>query len=226
MARVIFDIETLGRDFDSLDEETRHYLLKSAETEEEEQAVRESLSLYPQTAEIIAIGLYNPDTRKGVVHYQAPGNTPEPFEEDGIQYAAGDEKGILQSFWEVIPFYQEFVTFNGRSFDCPFIMIRSAVHRMKPKRDLMPNRYNGPHIDLLDQLSFFGATRRRFSLDMWCRTFGIQSPKDGGITGQDVRHFFAEKRYLEVARYCARDLKATAELLRCWEDCIKFHPAR
>ncbi|MGE5894365.1 MAG: ribonuclease H-like domain-containing protein [bacterium] len=225
-SRVIFDIETVGRDFDSLDQETQQYFLKSAETEEEEQEIRDSLSLYPQTSAIIAIGLYNPDTQKGVVHYQAPEATPEPFEEEGIQYRAGDERAILQSFWEVIPLYREFVTFNGRTFDCPFILIRSAVHRIRPKRDLMPNRYNGPHIDLMDQLSFFGATRRRFSLDIWCRTFGIRSPKEDGIKGQDVRRLFAEKRYLDIARYCARDIRATAELLTCWEGYIKFQPSR
>ena len=27
----------------------------------------------------------------------------------------------------------------------------------------MPNRYNGAHIDLLDQLTFYGAARGRFS---------------------------------------------------------------
>ena len=71
----------------------------------------------------------------------------------------------------------EIITFNGRGFDCPFILIRSAVHKIKPTKDLMPNRYNGVHIDLLDQLTFYGASRRKFSLDMWCKTFGIKAPK-------------------------------------------------
>lgn len=226
MSRVVFDIETVGKDFDSLDDAVQEYLLRGAATEEEESEVRSSLALYPQTAEIVALGMYNPDSRKGMVHFQSPGHSTEPFEEQGMEYRAGSEKEMLAAFWAVIPHYHEFVTFNGRGFDCPFIMIRSAVHGIRPTRDLMPNRYSGPHIDLLDQLSFFGATRRRFSLDMWCRTFGIDSPKSGGVKGQDVGQAFAEGRYVDIARYCARDVRATAELLARWQTYMKFSPSR
>ncbi len=221
MSRVIFDIETLGKDFGSLDEPSREYLMRWADTEQEKQEVIESLSFYPHTAEIIALGMYNYDTSKGVVYYQSPGKDAGPVEEEGITYEVKDEKGILMSFWEVINHYDEFVTFNGRGFDCPFIIVRSALHKIKPTRDLMPYRYKGPHIDLFDQLSFFGATRKKFSLDMWCRTFGIVSPKDEGIKGEDVKQIFEEGRYLDIARYCGRDIVATGELMKCWEEYIK-----
>lgn len=226
MSRVVFDIETVGRDFDSLDEEIQEYFLKGAASDDEELEIRSSLGLYPQTAEIVALGMFNPDSRKGMVHYQAPGHPRESFQEEGIEYRVGDEKALLVAFWEVIPFYSEFVTFNGRGFDCPFIMVRSAVHGIRPTRDLMPNRYSGPHVDLLDQLSFFGATRRRFSLDMWCRTFGIDSPKAGSVKGQEVGQAFAEGRFLDIARYCARDVRATAELLVHWQTYVKFSPSK
>ncbi len=225
MSRIIFDIETIGADFDALDLSQQEYLLKYAETEEDAEAVKESLGLYPLTGEIVTIGLLNPDTLKGAVYFQAPGREIRPFEEDGIQYETGSERIIIEKFWEVIKSYSQFVTFNGRTFDCPFILIRSAVHRLRPTRELMPNRYNGPHIDLLDQLTFYGATRRRFSLEMWCRAFGIRSPKDEGISGQDVKRFFKEGRYAEIARYCARDLLATRELLLHWENYVKYRPA-
>ncbi|RMG03276.1 MAG: 3'-5' exonuclease, partial [Nitrospirae bacterium] len=205
MSRVIFDIETVGVDFDTLDEERQAYLLRNAETEAEEEAVKEQLGLSPLTGEIVAIGMLNPDTERGVVLFQAPEKEIGEFDEGGITFKTGSEKEILQEFWETINRYNQFVTFNGRGFDCPFIMIRSAINRIKPTRDLMPNRYNGPHIDLLDQLSFFGATRR-YSLDMWCRSLGIKSSKEEGITGLDVKELFTEGRYLDIARYCARDL--------------------
>ncbi|VAX34672.1 hypothetical protein MNBD_NITROSPIRAE03-229 [hydrothermal vent metagenome] len=224
MSRIIFDIETIGADFDALDLPQQEYLLKYAETEEEAEAVKDSLGLYPLTGEIVTIGLMNPDTLKGVLYFQAPGKDIAPFEEDGIQYETGTEREILEKFWDVIKSYSQFVTFNGRTFDCPFILIRSAMHKLRPTRELMPNRYNGPHIDLLDQLTFYGATRRRFSLDMWCRALGIKSPKDEGIAGQDVKRFFMEGHYTDIARYCARDLLATRELLLRWENYVKFKP--
>lgn len=226
MSRIIFDIETAGRDFDTLDRDTQDYLLKWAETEEDIKGVKESLSFYPVTAEIVTIGMLNPDTMRGAVYFQAPEGSMSQSGDDNITYKPGSEKEIIEAFWENIKSYDKFVTFNGRSFDCPFIMIRSAVHRIKPTRELMPNRYNGAHIDLLDQLTFYGATRRRFSLDMWCKTFGIKSPKSEGITGYDVKDLFASGRYLDIAKYCFGDLKATRELLICWENYVRFSPDR
>lgn len=226
MSRVIFDIETAGRDFDALDRDTQDYLLKWAETEEDIKGVKESLSFYPVTAEIIAIGMLNPDTMRGAVYFQAPEGSASQSVEDNITYKPGSEKEIIEAFWENIKSYDKFVTFNGRSFDCPFIMIRSAVQSVKPTRELMPNRYNGAHIDLLDQLTFYGAARRRFSLDMWCKTFGIKSPKSEGITGYDVKDLFASGKYLEIAKYCSGDLRATRELLIRWENYIRFSSDR
>ena len=222
MARILFDIETAGFDFESLDEPVQEYLLKWAESEQEKNEVRQSLSFYPVTAEIVSIGMFNPDTGKGAVFFQNNSDPVLPFEEEGLRYEAGTEPEIIQKFWDTIKSYNQFITFNGRSFDCPFIMVRSAVHKIKPVRDLLPNRYGDTHIDLLDQLTFYGASRRKFSLDLWCRTFGIKSPKESGITGYEVKDLYRSGKGLEIAKYCAGDLKATAELFSVWENYIKF----
>jgi hypothetical protein len=224
MSRVIFDIETVGKDFESLGRQIQEYLLRYAETEGEKEEIKDRLSFYPLTGEIVTIGLLDPDTQKGKVFFQNVGDPLLPFEEDNVFYETGTEKEILEKFWTVIKGYDQFITFNGRSFDCPFILVRSAVHRIRPRRDLMPNRYNDTHIDLLEQLTFYGASRRRFSLDMWCRTFGIKSPKEGGITGDEVKELFKAGRHLDIARYCMGDLRATKELLYYWENYIKFSP--
>lgn len=224
MSQIIFDIETVGRDFESLDNATQEYLLRYAETEDEKEEIKDRLSFYPLTAEIVAIGLLNPDTQKGFVFFQTIGEPLLPFEEDNVRYETGTEREILEKFWNVIKDYKQFITFNGRGFDCPFILIRSAVYKIKPKKDLMPNRYNDTHIDLLDQLTFYGASRRRFSLDMWCKTFGIKSPKESGITGYEVKDLFKAGRYIDIAKYCVGDLRATRELLSYWENYIRFSP--
>jgi hypothetical protein len=224
MSRIIFDIETRGKDFETLDRPTQEYLLKYAGTEDEKEEIKDRLSFYPLTGEIIAIGLLDPDTQKGKVFFQNVGDPLLPFEEDGVLYETGTEKEILEKFWTVIKGSKQFITFNGRSFDCPFILIRSAVHKIKPRRDLMPNRYSDTHIDLLDQLTFYGASRKRFSLDMWCRVFGIKSPKEDGITGYEIKDLFKSGRYLDIARYCVGDLRATRELLYYWENFIRYSP--
>jgi len=222
MSRIIFDIETVGKDFESLDTTIQEYLLRYAETDDEKEEIKDRLSFYPLTAEIVTIGLLEPESQKGFVFFQTTGDPLLPFEEDNILFESGTEKEVIQKFWNTVKRYKHFITFNGRSFDCPFIMIRTAVNMIKPSRDLMPNRYGDIHIDLLDQLTFFGASRRRFSLDMWCRTFGIKSPKAEGITGYEVKDLFKTGRCLDIARYCVGDLRATRELLSVWENYIRF----
>ncbi|HTP57111.1 MAG TPA: ribonuclease H-like domain-containing protein [Candidatus Paceibacterota bacterium] len=217
MPRIVFDIETIGVDFTTLDGLSQEQLLKYARTDEERAAVPETLSFSPLTGSIVAIALLNPDTEKGAVYYVKPGATEER-EIDGVTYATGDEKSILERFWRTIAFYDQFITFNGRSFDGPYLMVRSAVHAVRPTRNLVPYRYGDEHIDLYDRLGFFGAVRRTMSLHMWCKAFGIPSSKANGITGYDVPDLFREGRQDDIACYCMDDVRATTALFRIWES--------
>lgn len=222
MSYLIFDIETIGDTWDSLDTETQIYLLKYAETEEQQEMVKTTLGLYPLTGQIVAIGLYDPDKDIKSVYLQAPdGNLEERYEKDGIHYLVGTEAEILEKFWATIRKYNAFVTFNGRSFDCPYILMRSALHKIKPTKNLIPYRYSDKeHIDLFDQLTFYNATKR-FNLDYFCKRFGIISPKSEGITGLDVPELFNQGEYQKIAEYCMRDVIATGELFQIWRDYIK-----
>lgn len=222
MKRIVFDIETAGLDLEDLDNLSQEYLLKNSKTEEEKKTVRESLSFYPLTAEIVAIGMLDIDKDKGVVFFQDPSKKLKVNKGDKFDFVPGNEKEILENFWKEIKDCNQFVTFNGRAFDAPFIMIRSAIHKIKPTKNLMPNRYDSNmHFDLLDRLIFYGAVQRRFNLHMWCKAFGINSPKEE-ITGHQVKDLFKEGRYLDIAKYCTGDLFATRDLYLYWENFIKF----
>jgi uncharacterized protein YprB with RNaseH-like and TPR domain len=137
------------------------------------------------------------------------------------------EKAMLEKFWEVAAAANEFVSFNGRSFDAPFLAIRSMVHGVSLTRDLLSNRYlplqrGCLHVDLLDQLTFYGAARfRGKSLHLFCRALGIESPKSGGTTGDDVAALYRAGRSLDIARYNAGDLRATAALYQKWRDTLR-----
>lgn len=224
MAKIIFDIETVGYAFDSFDEMTREHLLKFAKTEEEQQTVKDTLSFYPVSARIVTIAMLELDTDKAFVYYLIPDEPPEKILEKSSEYlSVSSEKQLLEIFWDRIAKYDQFITFNGRSFDCPFIMTRSAINRIKVSKNLMPDRYrSGAHIDLMEKLTFLGATRKRFSLHVWCNAFGIASPKDEGVTGEEVKPLFENRRYLDIARYCLRDVTATRELYRAWEKYVDF----
>ena len=135
---------------------------------------------------------------------------------------------MLEQFWQLAELCDEFISFNGRSFDAPFLMIRSAVHKIKPTKNLMSNRYlesqrfDAKHIDLLDQLSFYGALRKKGNMHLWSRAFGIQSPKAQGVSGDDIAPLFKKKKFLEIARYNVGDLIATKELYERWLNYVKF----
>jgi predicted PolB exonuclease-like 3'-5' exonuclease len=218
MSRVVFDIETLGFPLESFDDVQQEYLLKFADTEEKREAEIQKLSLHALTAQIITIGMLNPDTNAGKVFYQS--NVKEQFssENNKVEFISGDEKSILQHFWETIEHYDQIITFNGRSFDCPFIMLRSGILGVKATRNLIPYRYDSiKHCDLLEQLTYYGATRK-FNLDFYCKTFGIKSPKSEGITGLDLGPLFREGKFKEIAKYCLGDIQATGELFKRWDE--------
>jgi len=223
MSRLIFDIETVGFDYDSLDEESREYLIKFAKSPEEVKTAKEGLGFSPLTGQIVTIGCFNPDTNKGAAYYQGPEMEPQERKVDEIQYIRlPDEKALLERFWEAASHYRQFVTFNGRAFDAPFLIIRSAINSIRPTVNLMPNRYYDDHIDLYDRLGFFGAVRRNMNLDMFCKAFGITSPKSKGVSGYEVAGMFADKKFDEIAEYCMDDVYATAKLFEYWNDYINI----
>lgn len=234
---LIIDIETIGLDFDALDEVTQKSLTRWIERQSDNDELKynvllrdlkEGLGFSPLTGEIVALGLLDTERNKGVVYYQAPDVEEADFSDANITFKARTEKAMLEAFWHGAPQYKTFVTFNGRQFDLPFLMVRSAVNKVRPSINLMANRYLNyqnrgiQHIDLFDQLSFYGAVRRKGSLHLFCRAMGIKSPKVGGITGDDVGQLFKEKQYREIAEYNSWDLVATQELYSVWREYFKF----
>lgn len=222
MNTIIFDIETIPQDFQSFDEAQKHYLLKTAETKEEKAKTKDQLALWAPTNKIVAIGMLSVESGKGAVYFDDNGGGAEDFEENNIKYLAGDERQVLEKFWKAIAHANKFVTFNGRGFDCPVLMLRSAMLKVKPSKNLMTYRYSADqHIDLLEQLTFYGAVRK-FNLDFYCKAFGIDSPKSSGVTGHDVAPMFKQSKFVEIARYCAGDLSATKELYLRWLEYLRF----
>lgn len=221
---IIIDIETAGCDFDSLDELSKEYLLKFAEDQEQQNEVKESLSFYPLTAQVVAIGMSESQSDKNFVIYQDLSGSGAPIKEGDIAFVpAKNEDNLLRLFWSKLKEYRQIVTFNGRGFDCPFLMIRSAINKVKPTLNLMPNRYSSNvHVDLFDRLTFYGSVRKRFNLHMWCKAFNIDSPKEGKVTGYQIKDLFKEGKYLDIARYCLGDVIATKRLYEYWENYLNI----
>jgi len=229
MRKVIFDIETSSFPFETFSESQQEYLLRSSEKERDEMLREEKkdeairfLSLYPFTAKVIAIGIYDVAKEKSYVYYESA--EEEEFRAEGkdAQYKGLTEPEMLKAFWRIIEATDQVITFNGRAFDIPFLMIRSAVNKIKPSKNLLSNRYDTSlHIDLLEQLSFYGGIKK-FNLDFYCHTFGIKSPKSKEISGMEVKNLYEAGRIKDIAEYCGEDIYATYRLYKIWDEYLHF----
>jgi uncharacterized protein YprB with RNaseH-like and TPR domain len=226
---LVFDIETVGVDFDTLSESQQEFILRYAEKETDEElkakkideAIR-YLSLYPLTAKVVAIGMLNTETENSMVMFESNEKKEWESEESGIKYCSYPEGEMLENFWRYVSNVESVITFNGRNFDIPFVMMRSAMLQIKPTRDFISKRYNNKsHIDLLDKFTYYGLTKK-FNLDFYCNAFGIDSPKSHGVSGMDVKELYKAGKIEEIATYCARDVKATYRLYKIWDEYLNL----
>ncbi len=224
----VVDIETIGVPWKSLDEKTREYLQGRAPTEAEKESVPHRLGLSPGTGRIIVIGMQNLDNGKGGVFVEGKSKGWVDGGPKGFSRFDGDERELLTEFWRMVKGGKRIVTYNGRQFDGPFMMIRSAMLGIMPSKNLAGYRYAvDPHCDIADLLKFQGAVRSSYSLDYWCRRFGITSPKEEGLDGSMVQDFYEKGKLEEIVEYCVRDVVATGELyLRLKETLLPLFEKR
>lgn len=234
MNYLVFDIETIGKPYDEFDKKSkeifREWAEREATTDEElERAlegIKEGLPFSPFLGEIVSIATLDSEGRGGV-YFQAPEEKLDDYEIAGVKYRIGAEKDIIERFWDIAQHYNRFVTFNGRGFDVPYLMIRAAIHGIKPTQNMMSNRYLGlqrgaQHIDLADQLTFYGAMRRMPKLHFATKAFGIESPKNTGMDGKEVPKAFTDRRYKEIAEYNFADAVATKALYEKWNNYLNI----
>lgn len=228
MKRIVFDIETCSFPFESLSIGQQEYLLRYADKETDpfkkqqmtDEAIRYT-SLYPFTAKCIAIGIFDIEKEKSYVYYESETFEEWTSEDSKTSYKGLTEKEMLESFWRIAEKVDQFITFNGRNFDVPFLMLHSAMLNVRPSVNLMGRRYNETHIDLLEQFTFYGVTRK-FNLDFYCQSFGIESPKSKDISGMEVKTLYQAGRIKDIATYCSKDIYATYQLFKIWERYLKF----
>ena len=195
-ATLVVDIETVGQNPDFLPERAREILF-NVETDDERVKVLDTLGLDPCTGRIICIGVYWLELDRSRAYCQS------------------DERELLANFWsdigQIRP--QRFVTFNGKSFDFPYINIRSAIHYVPIPRDILldSRRFRTEqHFDVREILTNFERYRKG-TLEFFCQIFGVHSPKSE-LNGSKVGEYFKDGRLDEIARYCLADCKATGEL--------------
>ncbi len=175
----------------------------------------------PVTGTIASLGLYDCSRGEGVVYYQG-GTEQAVYTEGEWRYKERSEAILLQEFWEGIASYDTVVTFNGRAFLLPFVLHRSVVQKVRPTVDLLRKRYLRQqtlpfHIDLYDELTFYGALERRVKLQTWCQLYGIENPPDY-LSPEEMRGLQQEGEFMQIARHTASLTTATDALFQIWKQ--------
>jgi predicted PolB exonuclease-like 3'-5' exonuclease len=127
---------------------------------------------------------------------------------------AKDEAGMLADFAEFMGKWKpRLVTWNGRGFDLPVLMLRSLRYGLS-----VPWYYRDPgfryrfnaegHWDLGDYLADFGAARMA-SLHGAARLIGLPG-KEEGLDGSQVEGLYRAGQIEILRQYCLSDVVQTA----------------
>ena len=146
----------------------------------------------------------------------------------------GEPELIREMFRIIIEGHPRLVGWNSNGFDLPVLVYRAMVHHIAvPEFYRFGEPYQGyrqrfdehSHIDLMDLLSFYGASTR-LKLDDMARILGI--PGKLGVDGTQVFSLYQENRTAEIRTYYETDVLTTALIWaryaehRGWWDATQF----
>ena len=141
-----------------------------------------------------------------------------------------NEKEKIAEFLKFINSHNpRLVSFNGRGFDLPMIMVRAMKYNLdanayfetndqitnKNKWENYRSRYDGRfHLDLLDHISDFRAVSG-LKLDYLCTTLGLPGKYD--VSGDQVLDLYYDAKQEKIDEYCESDTLNTYWLFLKYE---------
>ena len=209
---LVFDIETVpGTDLDAVPDTVAKSITRAAERSESE--VDKVMSLSPYFGKVVSLAFCDADNPEPVMAFVVP---PPGREHD--EYPSWirpmSEPELLRSFWHLAYAAELVVSFNGRGFDVPYLVIRSLIHQIPARVDLLSSPYSlRPHCDLFRLIGHGRHGLGSTSLDVVCWALGIESPK-GAMDGSMVAPTYARGDIESIASYNAADVRATAAVFR------------
>lgn len=170
----------------------------AAYIEEAQKAQIEKAGLYPWTARVIAMGWCH-----------------EGDDAVTVRVVNGDaaEKDLLTEFWSRVwdgrtGSVEPLVTFNGRGFDLPVLMVRSRLLGVSHPA-LNVDKYRSPHPDLMQILTFNGAIPAR-SLKWFAQRFGLNT--DDAFSGKEIAQLVEDQNWDAIKSHCESDVTLTRQL--------------
>ncbi len=134
-------------------------------------------------------------------------------------FAGDNEKVLLEDFGQMLnqfarDMHKNICGHNAKEFDFPYIARRMLINGIRLPAILDVAGKKPWEVKFLDTMDMwkFGDYKHYTSLNLLTTIFNIPSPKDD-IDGSQVAHVFYEERDVErIARYCEKDVLATAQL--------------
>jgi len=198
MKEIVLDIETVGSKIEDYGlHHTIETYLKAKFGRQRKAKTEEDWTVFDtDLAEIVCISLYMDDTMYSF--------TQKDYR----------ESEILNMFWDTIKTKTKhpyrIVTYNGKSYDIPIIIKKSAMYGITPTRTISTKKYDErEHCDLFGMLSGYMPSNAK-SLNFYCSLYGIDKCMD--TTGGDISGLVKQGKWDDVAEKCEDDVMATYEL--------------
>lgn len=133
--------------------------------------------------------------------------------------ASADESDLIRWALSALRSQPRLLSFNGRGFDLPVLMHRAMAHalpaealfgsRAAKQWDTYGYRFGGPHLDVMDRLTGYGAggAAGLHELAVAC---GL--PGKGAVTGADVEDLFEADAWDAIKCYVKDDVQQTLDL--------------
>ncbi len=121
------------------------------------------------------------------------------------------EKKLLQGAWEVLAEFDHYTTFNGIGFDVPVLLMRSAIHRVRPSVTISTKKYNiSNHTDcrmVLGQWNQYQPGKLPFYSQLL-----LNEKMNDEFTGEDVQILWDMQLYSDIFEHCEEDCQQTYKL--------------
>ena len=133
-----------------------------------------------------------------------------------------NEKDLIKQFLAFIDNKNpKLISFNGRTFDIPMLMIRAMKYNLscpayfeKENRELNKSKWDNYrarysdrfHVDLMDHITEFGAVRG-LKLDTVCTLIGAPGKYD--VSGDQVLELYYNGEIEKIREYCESDVLNT-----------------
>ena len=123
-----------------------------------------------------------------------------------VTFYGENEKSILENFWFEVSEDSIIYTFNGESFDIPFIIARSLKYGIMTKKI--------EHVDL--RLVINPNRYARGSLNDFARLLGLELKSEDGL---EVVKAYKDGDWDLIQNHCKYDVEITKKLLDRCKEC-------